>query len=211
MIINYNNGAVVGDNIMYYPNGLLYAIENYNPAGKCLLVECHDTTGKVLAENGNGNWIKFDYKGQETEEGAVKDSLEDGEWHETYFKNENYITTYQKGIVIASTDPNRDTGEGTVFTAVEHEPQFNGDFGVFLAKTVIYPEHARRNNIQGKVILTFVVEKDGRLSNVRVLHSPDQDLSNEALRVIKLSSWTAGTQNGRPVRVQYTLPIGFNE
>lgn len=97
-----------------------------------------------------------------------------------------------------------------VFTAVEQEPQFDGSFGQFLAKNIQYPADAREQKIQGRVILTFVVEKDGELSNIKVLRSPDQSLGDEAARVIALSpKWVPGVQNGHAVRVQFTVPVSF--
>lgn len=97
-----------------------------------------------------------------------------------------------------------------VFTAVEIEPRFPGDFGTFLARNIHYPAVDKNNNIQGKVFIQFIVEKDGSLSNIKVLRSPDQTLGDEAARVISISpKWKPGIQNGRAVRVMYTVPITF--
>jgi len=100
-----------------------------------------------------------------------------------------------------------------VYTAVARVPEFPGGleaFGKFLASNIKYPATAREQKIQGRVIITFVVEKDGSLSNERVVRGITDDLNNEALRVIKLSPhWQPGMQNNRPVRVQYSVPINF--
>lgn len=100
-----------------------------------------------------------------------------------------------------------------VYTAVAHVPEFPGGleaFGKFLASNIKYPATAREQKIQGRVIITFVVEKDGSLSNERVVRGITDDLNNEALRVIKLSPhWQPGMQNNRTVRVQYSVPINF--
>ncbi len=64
---------------------------------------------------------------------------------------------------------------------------------------------------QGRVILQFVVEKDGSLSNIAALRDPGNGLGEEAIRVLKLApKWKPGVQNGRNVRVQYTIPVNFN-
>lgn len=106
-------------------------------------------------------------------------------------------------------------GEGNeIYTAVEHSAQFPGGikkFYEYLANNIKYPADARKNNVQGKVFLTFVVEKDGSLSDIKVMRGIGSGCDEEALRVIKASpKWVPGTQNGRTVRQQYTAPIGFS-
>lgn len=100
-----------------------------------------------------------------------------------------------------------------VYTAVERVPEFPGGleaFGKFLATNIKYPASAREQKIQGRVIITFVVERDGSLSNERIVRGITNDLDNEALRVMKLSPhWKPGMQGNRPVRVQYSVPINF--
>jgi TonB family protein len=97
-----------------------------------------------------------------------------------------------------------------VFSAVEKEPRFQGDFGDFLARNIRYPSVDKDNNVQGKVFIQFIVETDGTIDNFKVLRAPDQTLGAEAVRVLSISpKWTPGYQNGRPVRVMYTVPISF--
>jgi protein TonB len=108
------------------------------------------------------------------------------------------------GDKVTEADPNQ------IFTAVEKDPKFNGDFGAYLGKHINYPAVDKENNVQGKVVLTFVVEKDGSITDIKVLRSPDESLGEEATRVLKASPhWSPGIQNGRPVRVQYTIPVSF--
>ncbi|MDB5110244.1 MAG: hypothetical protein JWR67_1358, partial [Mucilaginibacter sp.] len=83
-------------------------------------------------------------------------------------------------------------------------------FYKFLAKTVRYPADARANNIQGRVYVQFIVEKDGSLSGVKVVRGPGHGLNEAAARAVKSSpKWIPGTQHGKAVRVQYTVPINF--
>lgn len=100
-----------------------------------------------------------------------------------------------------------------VFAIVEHEPEFPGGMeGLtkYLAKTIRYPESARNNNIHGKVFVTFVVEKNGRLSNIKIMRGIGGGCDEEAVRLIAGSpKWSPGTQNGQPVRAQFTIPINF--
>ena len=101
-----------------------------------------------------------------------------------------------------------DTNE--IYTSVEVLPTFNGDYGKFLQKNLRYPPIARENNIQGRVIVNFVVEKDGSLTDIKVVRGIGGGCDEEAMRVIKSSpKWNPGVQNGRNVRVNYTIPIFF--
>jgi len=103
--------------------------------------------------------------------------------------------------------------KGTVFTSVEQEPEFPGGliaFSHFLTTNIRYPQIARKNKKQGRVIVTMVIEKDGTVTDVKIVRSVSGDLDAEAMRVIKLSPrWNPGIQNGRPVRVAYAVPINF--
>jgi len=105
--------------------------------------------------------------------------------------------------------------EEEVFFVVEEMPGFNGgdvntEFRKYVFANMKYPEVAAENGIQGKVYVQFVIEPDGRLSNVRVIRSVDPVLDKEAIRVIESSpKWNPGKQRGKPVRVSYTFPITF--
>ena len=80
----------------------------------------------------------------------------------------------------------------------------------FLSKNIRYPEAAHKAGIQGRVVATFVVEKDGSISNAKVMRSIDPLLDAEALRVINsMPNWIPGKQDGKPVAVKYTVPVSF--
>jgi len=100
-----------------------------------------------------------------------------------------------------------------IFTVVETMPEFPGGQGAllqYLAKSIKYPVIAQENGIQGRVVLSFVIEKDGRLTNIQVLQTPDRSLSEEAIRVLNKSpKWSPGKQRNQVVRVKYTLPVDF--
>ncbi len=100
-----------------------------------------------------------------------------------------------------------------VFVNVERMPEFQGGKEAlisFLNSTVKYPLIAVENNIEGKVIVQFVVEKDGSITNVEVVKSVDPSLDREAKRVISaMPKWNPGYQSGKPVRVKYTVPVNF--
>ena len=100
-----------------------------------------------------------------------------------------------------------------VFTVVEQMPQFPGGEAALmkhLQSLINYPPMAAENNVQGKVVVQFVVDKTGRVGEVKVVRSVDKDLDREAARVCKsLPKFTPGRQNGHPVSVWYTLPVFF--
>ena len=100
------------------------------------------------------------------------------------------------------------------FLVAETMPSFQGgDLNTFrnwVQQNVKFPQIALENGIQGRVVLTFVIEKDGRLTNIQVLQTPDRSLSEEAIRVLSKSpKWSPGKQRNQVVRVKYTLPVDF--
>lgn len=103
--------------------------------------------------------------------------------------------------------------ENKVFDVVEQMPSFPGGNSAlmqFLSKNIKYPVVAEENGIQGRVICTFVVERDGRVTDVHVVKSVDPSLDKEAVRVVSsMPNWIPGKQNGSAVRVKYTLPVTF--
>jgi protein TonB len=100
-----------------------------------------------------------------------------------------------------------------IFIWVEEMPAFPGgeaELLKFISQSISYPEEAVRNNIQGRVILKFVVNRDGSIDRVQVLNDIDSSLQNEAIRVVNLlPKFKPGKQNGVPVPVWFTLPVLF--
>lgn len=108
-----------------------------------------------------------------------------------------------------SNDPNN-----PVFEVVEIMPEFpdGGMSGLmqFLSKNIQYPINAQKNHTQGRVTVQFVVNKDGSISEPKIIRGVDPDLDGEAIRVISLMpKWKPGMQKGQPVRVKYTVPVMF--
>ena len=108
---------------------------------------------------------------------------------------------------VTEEDPNK------IFTSVEQNPEFPGGdaaFGKYLGNKIRYPAVAKENNVQGKVFLNFTVERDGSLTDIKVVRGIGSGCDDEAVRVLKSSPrWKPGIQNGRAVRVSYTIPISF--
>lgn len=105
----------------------------------------------------------------------------------------------------------RDTS--ILYSDVQKAPSFPGGlnaFGQYLSQSIRYPQYDRAHNIQGRVIVLFIVEKDGSLSDIRAVRSPSDSLSQEAIRVMMASpAWVPGVLNGVAARVQYAVPISF--
>ncbi|MBK7853372.1 MAG: energy transducer TonB [Bacteroidetes bacterium] len=106
-----------------------------------------------------------------------------------------------------------DPDEGKVFTVVEEMPTFPGGeekLFEYLQRNIKYPPVARENGIQGRVYVTFVVDKDGKIKEAKVLRGIQGGCDEEALRVVRsMPDWKPGRQNGRNVQVQYNLPVNF--
>ena len=114
--------------------------------------------------------------------------------------------------VIAQPEPPKEE-ETKVFDVVEQMPSFPGGPSAlmqYLSSNIKYPVVAEENGVQGRVVCTFVVERDGSITDVRVIQSVDPSLDKEAVRVVKsMPKWIPGKQNGSAVRVKYTVPVTF--
>ncbi|NHB67898.1 energy transducer TonB [Perlabentimonas gracilis] len=116
--------------------------------------------------------------------------------------------------IINFVDDEDEFEEEEIFVIVEDMPSFQGGdinkFREYINRNLKYPEIAAENGIQGRVILSFVVEPAGNVSNVRILRGVDPALDREAIRVVESSpKWKPGMQRGKPVRVSFNIPIIF--
>lgn len=115
--------------------------------------------------------------------------------------------------IITQEPPKHDEPTNKVFDVVEQMPSFPGGNGAlmqYLANNIKYPVVAQENGVQGRVIVSFVVEKDGSITDVNVVRSVDPSLDREAQRVVRsMPRWNPGKQNGSAVRVKYNVPVSF--
>ncbi len=123
----------------------------------------------------------------------------------------NVIREHKEEVIVEKKEEVKEPEK--VFTAVEQMPQFPGgeaELMRYLSKNIKYPTMAMENNIQGRVVVQFVVTKTGSIGEVKVVRSVDRDLDREAIRVCKsLPKFTPGKMNGQAVNVWYTLPVNF--
>ena len=114
-------------------------------------------------------------------------------------------------IVVAPIEDDPD--EHTVFIVVEKMPSFPGGEAAmrrFISSNIRYPKIAEENGVEGRVVVTFVVGRNGEITDVEIMRSVDRHLDAEAIRVVNaMPRWTPGEQRGKPVKVKYVLPVVF--
>jgi periplasmic protein TonB len=124
------------------------------------------------------------------------------------------ITVLFLGFGPGSVSLNANEQNEQIFKVVQEMPEYTGGENArmkFLANNIKYPELARKEAVSGKVYVGFVVEKDGSISNVKVIRGVGSGCDEESIRVIKaMPKWKPGKQKGKTVRVQFYLPIIFN-
>lgn len=130
------------------------------------------------------------------------------------YKNEPIEMDAVFNIVFSLPDSlQNDSENDKIFEVVEVSPMFNGGDNAlmkYLSKSINYPIHALKNKIQGKVLIQFVVWKDGSIKNVKVIRGVDEYLDKEALRVISaMPNWIPGKQGGKPVNCRFFIPVYF--
>jgi TonB family protein len=207
------NNMPYGNMINYYPDGKIYNIVNVDNIKNPKYVECRDIYGAVLANNGYGRWVIYDkdFK-NEVFKGIIKDSVKVGEWSGIDSGKTVYINTYENGTFVSGVYYDKSGGKHT-YNKEEVEPSFGdgpGTFNDYLAQTVQYPNYDIAHKISGKVKVTFVVEKDGTVTNVKVLSAPDGFLAVAVVQAVQSSPlWNPGMRNGQALRVQYTISFDF--
>lgn len=186
----------------------MYTITNYNN-NSIYLKTCQDSTGKILAENGNGLWVKLNEDFPDLMlKGAIINGKENGTWKKST-PDTSYTIVFKGGLPVVGAEYINVTPQ--VFKQAPIFPGGDLAFVRFLTKNITYPVIARESNVKGKVILTFFVERDGSLTGIRVVRGIGAGCDEEAVRVLKLSPlWKPGIQDGHPVRVQYSVPIEFS-
>ena len=128
-------------------------------------------------------------------------------------EDRNVTRTLKEEVVVEKPVEKKEEKKEEIFRSVEQMPQFPGGEAAlmkYLQSHINYPPMAAENNVQGRVVVQFVVDKTGRIGEVKVVRSVDKELDKEAARVCaSLPKFTPGRQNGQPVSVWYTLPVTF--
>lgn len=228
-IANFEHGVLHGTLFDYFPNGKLYRAIDYisikgnenahlpisaiNPPWDAKIKTVQDSTGIETVTDGNGDYQIFDENFKTVlEEGRVNNGKRDSIW--TGYQNGKvaFIEEYADGKFIKGTRKD-EKGDTIIYTVKEALPTFKGGeqaFGKYLAQTLRYPKTAREQNIQGDLIVSYTIEKNGIVGNIKILKKLARDIEEEVIRTLRLSpKWSAGTKNGIPVPVTFTHKISF--
>ncbi|WP_281309582.1 energy transducer TonB [Flavobacterium flavigenum] len=227
-----------GEYIYYYKNGKKKRIENYiksrlngsfsewyengNPKLKAEYIESEkgfssnlkiydfwNTKNEQMVKNGNGTYEEIREK--YAAKGNVKNGFKDGEWKGiNEVTNYQYTDIYDNGKFISGKSINSE-GKERQYTVLESRPlpeKGISDFYKFIGANFTKTKEAVLNKISGRLVVQFVIEKDGKIVEPKILKSLGYGLDEEAMRVVtSYENWTPGQQRGVPVRVLYSIPI----
>ena len=189
--------------------------EEGKPIIAATVLVANTTNGTITDENGNftlevgtDQSIQVAYIGMSTVTMSVKDCLKKAD--QTIVLTESDT---KKDVKVVAPAPQAVTSDDQTFSVVEQMPEYPGGMRAgleFMARNLRYPTKAREAGKQGRVIVQFVVRKDGSLSDFKVLRPVDPWLDAEAIRVIStMPKWKPGMQDRKPVSVKFTLPVTF--
>lgn len=217
--VNFKKGALNGECIYYYDNGKLKNVYQYNESdGKTNFfakeqkrwITGIDSLGNQFIKDGNGLFKNTDKRG-DAEEGNYRDGYKDGIWKGTANKA-SFEEIYDNGIFKSGKTTLPD-GKQITYDKIGTPPEFKGgmaEFYKYLGRNYKYPTDALRNRISGKLYVTFVVERDGSLTDLSFKNDLGYGTQEEAIRVLnECPKWNPGQQHGIPVRVKYNININL--
>lgn len=220
-MFNYQNNQLVDKSYLFFEDGALKKITEYALDDRRYKVEktmyMADSLGNVMVKDGNGHFKEFfkspDQKELLSLEGDYAAGFSDGVWFATNVSGTYwYKEQFDKGKFVSG-ESSKD-GQNYRYTIQEEAPSYKkgiAAFFTYLKQNLKYPNAAWQADIQGKVVLNFVIEKDGSISDVKVARSLNPDLDAEAIRVLQRSTgWIPGKQHGFPVRVKFNIPVTFS-
>ncbi|MCX2475581.1 energy transducer TonB [Pedobacter sp. MC2016-05] len=211
---NYLKGKPIGESSSYYANGQLARVILYDDADKSdkqkgsafKVISGFDSLGNQFIKDGNGHLNM-----NKREEGDYVNGYKDGEWKGIIGKD-SYAEKYNNGYFIDGI-ATFENGETKKYKTEEEKPDYPGgitEFYRYLSRNFKYPSEALKNKISGKLFISFVVEKDGKLSNYKFKNELGYGTREEAIRVLKeCRNWNPGLQHGIPVKVSYNININL--
>lgn len=233
---NYINGVLVGNAYYYYPNGKLQMIReysnllsdknkvappvgymeefvSYNKTSYYRVIKYLDSIGIQSVTDGNGYCRDTGDDGVSYEQGYYRNGVKDSIWKGISDKSKfPFDETYELGKFISGR-LNMPDGNIIAYLKIFELPTYKGGisaFSKYLSSKITYPSDAVRQRISGRVILSFVVEKNGELTDIKCLQPLWPSLDAEAIQVLKKSGkWMPGKYRGLPVRIVFTQPIAF--
>ncbi len=202
----------------WHANGQLFSVIERNVSKELneeKYISVWDTLGNQVVKNGNGTCSLYLYKLKDAikEHGTIKDGQKEGQWVGKTIENKTaYIEYYEKNNLVKGTAYTE--VDSVVYETIEEMAEFKGglkSFANFLQRNLSYPKQARKENIEGKVYVQFIVCTDGTLCDYKVVKGIGGGCDEESVRVLQKSSgkWMAGKQRGKAVRSKFTIPISY--
>ncbi|TSD64789.1 TonB family protein [Inquilinus sp. KBS0705] len=217
-IANYKKGRLVGDSYEYFPNGKPYLFKQYIDNGQYAVPDfklkaVYDTLGNTTAEDGNGILTIYseDYS-TAMESGPIKKGKRDGLLKGIANPDITFEETYKNGLLIDGTALK--DGQTAHYKLRESSPEFIGGTFAFLkyiTKNFRIPAADKGKNLSGRVLITFVVERDGKLTDIKVVRSVSPATDEAAVDVIKKSpDWNPAQYFGFTLRTKFTIPVNVD-
>lgn len=214
-----NNNVIIGNAYYYYPNGKLKTQQEYlkktvnNIPYKT--IQFANTDGKNFLDKNATGRVDITASGKTILAGNYLNGFKNGEWTEYVVQDSlTYIELFDNGKFVNG-KALKNNGDITTFDKLEIAPEFKGGFeafGRFLQENLHYPSFALNKNVEGRVVLQFVIEKDGSVAEAKVLNGIGSGCDEEAFRILKLSpKWKPGLHRGKPINVSLTIPIIFRK
>ncbi|SMG21855.1 energy transducer TonB [Sphingobacterium psychroaquaticum] len=202
----------------YYQNGAIESIKVYNPekknADKIEYILLQDSLGKKLVVNGNG-FLRLVYSDNYYESGPIVNNKKDGQWTGKYMKD-TFVEIWENEELVSGTLKDS-SGVSSTYNKDNYylEPEYPGGLNTLrrnLGNNYRYPSKAMAEGISGTVIVGFIIERDGTMSNFKVEQDLGHGTGQEAIRALRQTSqkWKPGIQRGKPVRVAYRIPLTLN-
>jgi len=215
---NYKSGKLIGEAQYFYDNGkqkktIIYEASIKTASGQeqtvYKLINYYDSLGNQKVKEGNGYYKEE--KDNDTEEGNYVNGNKDGVWKGN-IKEDTYEEVYQEGKFVSGT-AKFSNGKTSKYTVANETPTYPGgisEFYKYLSKEFKYPKEAVNSGINAKLYISFVLDKNGVLSDITFKNRFGYGIEEEAYRIFKNSpTWNPGKQHGIPVRVIYNIPINL--
>lgn len=201
----------------FYKNGNPKVVLEYNFNDKEKVIQFWDKNNKQLIKDGNGIYLVDNEK--EKISGTIKNGYKVGNWttfnkikKEYLFENfDNNGNPIRENTTESSTQIDNTIYPLTKIETLPIPKKGFKDFTTHIQKTFKYSEEAIKNKVEGKIFIQFIIEKDGKINDIKLLKGLGYGLDEEAIRVISnYENWIPGQQRGKKVRVRYSLPIAIN-
>lgn len=214
ILVTYSKSIPIGKEIKWYENGnkkteAFYTDENVKTGRNFRVDQYWDTKGNHTVIDGNGVYtIDDEYS---TFSGNLKNGFKDGVWKCNYLKiDESFTEIYDNGNLVSGvfTDSDKTTHE---YFQLEVQPKpIKGmqDFYNYFGQNIKMPK--RIKNITGKILIEFVIDKEGKIVEPKIVKSLDPELDQQAIAVLmRYENWIPGQQRGQNIRCRYSLPLNF--